>query len=117
MSETVHPVPADFEARIGPEELAALHERANADPDGFWLEQAKRLDWERAPTIAGNCSFDEDDFRIEWYADGQLNLTVNCLDRHLAERGDRTAIIFEADEPGHGHAWTYRELHEETCRF
>ena len=117
MSETIHPVPADFEARIGPEELAALHERADAEPDGFWLDQAKRLDWDRAPTIAGNCSFAEEDFRIEWYADGQLNLSVNCLDRHLAEGGDRTAIIFEADEPGHGHAWTYRELYEETCRF
>jgi acetyl-CoA synthetase len=117
MSDTVHPVPADFKARIGPEELAALYERVGLDPDGFWFEQAARLDWDRAPTVADDCSFDEDDFRIEWYADGQLNLSVNCLDRHLAERGDRTAIIFEADEPGHGNAWTYRELHAETCRF
>ena len=117
MSETVHPVPADFKAKIGPQELAALHERVSMDPDAFWLDQAKRLDWDRAPTKAGDCSFDEADFHIEWYADGQLNLSVNCLDRHLAERGDRTAIIFEADEPGHGHRWTYRDLYEETCRF
>jgi acetyl-CoA synthetase len=117
MSDAVLPVPADFEATIGPRELAALHQRIGADPDGFWLDQAKRLDWDRAPTIAGDCSFAEDDFRIQWYADGALNLSVNCLDRHLATHGDRTAIIFEADEPGHGHAWTYRELYEETCRF
>jgi len=117
MSEAVLPVPADFEARIGPDELAALHARAAAEPDAFWLDQANRLDWDRFPAKAGECSFAEDDFRIQWYADGQLNLSVNCLDRHLAERGDRTAIIFEADEPGHGHSWTYRELHAETCRF
>ena len=117
MSEAVLPVPADFEARIGPDELAALHARAAAEPDAFWLDQANRLDWDRFPAKAGECSFAEDDFRIQWYADGQLNLSVNCLDRHLAERGDRTAIIFEADEPGHGHRWTYRELHAETCRL
>ena len=117
MSQAVLPVPADFEARIGPDELAALHARAAAEPDAFWLDQANRLDWDRFPAKAGECSFAEDDFRIQWYADGQLNLSVNCLDRHLAERGDRTAIIFEADEPGHGHSWTYRELHAETCRF
>ena len=117
MSETIHPVPADFEARIGPEELAALHERANADPDGFWLNQAQRLDWDRAPTISGDWSFNDDDFRIEWFADGQLNLSVNCLDRHLAQRGNRTALIFEADEPGTGRTVSYRELYEETCRF
>ncbi|HEX6218762.1 MAG TPA: acetate--CoA ligase [Sphingomicrobium sp.] len=117
MSEIVHPVPEDFEARIGPNELANLHHRAAAEPDRFWLDQARRLAWDTAPTKAGDCSFAEDDFRIHWYADGQLNLSVNCLDRHLAERGDRTAIIFEADEPGHGHRWTYRELYEETCRF
>ena len=65
MSEAVHPVPADFKAAIGPAELAALHERAGSDPDGFWLEQAERLDWERAPTNAGDCSVAEDDFRIQ----------------------------------------------------
>ena len=69
------------------------------------------------PTQAGDWSFDEADFHIRWYADGELNLSVNCLDRHLAKRGDRTALIFEADEPGDGRTLTYRELHEETCRF
>ena len=117
MSEAVHPVPTDFNARIGPVELAELRDLAKADPDRFWLDQAQRLTWNKAPTKAGNWSFDEDDFHIAWYSDGELNLSVNCLDRHLAEHGERTALIFEADEPGHGHSWTYRQLYEETCRF
>jgi acetyl-CoA synthetase len=117
MSEAVHPVPEDFHARIGPDEVAAMRERVESDPDGFWLDQAKRLDWHKTPTTAGDWSFDEADFHIRWYADGQLNLSVNCLDRHLEKNADRTALIFEADEPGQGHRWSYRELYEETCRF
>src|SRR5215218_9126842 len=117
MSEAVHPVPDDFNARIGGAELAQLRTAAADDTDRFWLDQAKRLDWYQPPQQPGDWSFAEDDFHINWYADGTLNLSVNCLDRHLAEHGDRTAIIFEADEPGQGHGLTYRELYEETCRF
>ena len=117
MNETVHPVPGDFNARIGPAELDALSKSEESDPHHHWMEQAKRLDWYKFPEQAGDWSFDEDDFHIDWFADGQLNLSVNCLDRHLEKHGDRTAIIFEADEPGHGHRYTYRELYEETCRF
>ena len=117
MAETVHPVPPGFEARIGPAELDRLNQQADSDPDGFWLEQAKRLTWSRFPTQAGDWSFAEPNFGIRWYADGTLNLSVNCLDRHLDEHGDRTALIFEADEPGEGRKVTYRELHQETCRF
>jgi acetyl-CoA synthetase len=117
MAEAVHPVPEGFRARIGPRQLADLHGFAESNPDGFWLEQAKRLSWSRFPTKAGDWSFDEADFGIRWYADGELNLSVNCLDRHLAEHGERTALIFEADEPGEGRTVSYRELYEETCRF
>jgi acetyl-CoA synthetase len=117
MSSAVHPVPEGFTARIGPGELAELNDLASADPDRFWLDQARRLTWNRFPTKAGDWSFKEQDFHIRWFEDGELNLSVNCLDRHLAEHGDRCALIFEADEPGHGHSWTYRELYEETCRF
>jgi len=117
MTETIYPVPKGFDARIGPDELAKLQTRANSDPDAFWLDQAKRLTWDRFPTQAGDWSFNEADFGIRWYADGELNLSVNCLDRHLAQHGDRIALIFEADEPGTGHSYTYRELYEETCRF
>jgi acetyl-CoA synthetase len=117
VSEAVHKVPEHFNARIGPRELADLNARADADPDAFWLDQARRLDWSKPPTRAGDWSYDEDDFHIRWFEDGELNLSVNCLDRHLAEHGDRTALIFEADEPGEGHRLTYRQLYEETCRF
>ncbi len=117
MSAAIHPVPDDFEAEIGPKELAELHRRAGEEADSFWLEQARRLDWQRFPKQAGDWSFDEADFGIRWYADGELNLSVNCLDRHLDRHGERTAVIFEADEPGKGRAVTYRELHEETCRM
>jgi acetyl-CoA synthetase len=117
MSETVHPIPDDFNARIGPSELEAIRKAEESDPHRHWMEQAKRLDWYQFPEQAGDWSFNEDDFHINWFADGKLNLSVNCLDRHLDKHGDRTAIIFEADEPGHGHRYTYRELYEETCRF
>jgi len=117
VTEAIHPVPADFDADIGPAELAALHAAANNDPDAFWLDQARRLDWDRFPKVAGDWSFDKADFRIRWYADGQINLSVNCLDRHLAARGDKVALIWEGDEPGEGKRLTYREVHAETCRF
>jgi len=113
----LYPVPGTYQAKMGPAELDALYGQAAADPDGFWLDLAKRLDWVRFPTRAGDCSFDEADFRIKWYADGQLNLSINCLDRQLAARGDKTALIFEGDEPGEGRSLSYRELYEETCRF
>jgi len=117
MSVTVHPVPEGFRAKIGPTELARLREQSERDPGGFWLDQARRLDWVEFPAQAGDWAFEADRFHINWFADGELNLSVNCLDRHLAEHGDRTALIFEADEPGEGRRVSYRELFEETCRF
>ena len=113
----VHPVPATYLAKYGPAELDALHQQLERDPEGFWLDLARRLDWHHFPTQAGDWSFNQADFRIRWYADGQLNLSVNCLDRQLAARGDKTALVFEPDEPGEGRALTYRQLYEETCRF
>jgi acetyl-CoA synthetase len=117
VSEAVHKIPQHFDARIGPRELAELNARADADPDAFWLDQGRRLDWTKPPMKAGDWSYQEDDFHIRWYEDGELNLSVNCLDRHLAEHGDRIALIFEADEPGEGDHLTYRQLYEETGRF
>jgi acetyl-CoA synthetase len=117
MPDVVHPVPENFRAKIGPDELQAMRERVASNPDSFWLDQAKRLSWGKFPTRAGDWSFREDDFRISWFADGELNLSVSCLDRHLEKDGDRTALIFEADEPGEGYPLTYRQLHEETCRI
>lgn len=119
MSEMVHPVPADFAqlSNLTPAQYAEAYERSIADPEGFWSEQAKRLDWIKPPTQIKDVSWDKDDLHVRWYADGILNVTENCLDRHLATRGDKTAIIWEADSPGESKTYTYRELHREVCRF
>ena len=97
--------------------LALRHAAAVEDPDTYWLDEARRLDWSRFPTEANRSSFHENDFGIRWFADGELNVSVNCIDRHLATRGERAAIVFEGDEPGGGRTMSYRELHDEVCRF
>ena len=96
---------------------AACHRAAN-DPDGFWLAQARqRIAWRTEPTKGLEGSFRTvADEPIRWFADGVLNVTESCLDRHLADRGDHVAILWEGDEPGETRAITYRELHEEVCR-
>ncbi len=77
------------------EELAALHTAQADDPHAFWLEQARRLDWDKFPTRTGDWSFAADDFHINWYEDGVLNLSVNCLDRHLPDRAGDMALVFD----------------------
>ena len=100
------------------EDYTQLYARSLEDAEGFWLEQAKRLDWTRFPTKANESSFDEADFGVKWFADGQLNVAANCLDRHLAERGDQVAIIWEPDVPGEEpRHFTYKQVHAEVCRF
>ena len=97
---------------------AAMQAALAQDSQAFWLAEAtQQLDWSRAPTRADESSFHAADFGVRWFADGELNLSVNCLDRHLATRGDQTAIVFEGDEPGEGRRITYRELYEDVCRF
>ena len=87
-------------------------------PEAFWSRIAQRLDWTRAPTRIKDVSFDAADFRIRWFDDGELNASVNCLDRHLAEHGERTAIIFEPDDPATpAQRISYRDLHARTCRL
>ena len=88
-----------------------------ADPDAFWGEQGKRIDWIKPYSKVENVSYDAKNLSIKWYEDGTLNAAANCLDRHLAERGDQTAIIFEGDEPTDSRHITYRELHEEVSKF
>ena len=93
------------------------YDAAQAGPNDYWCEEASRLDWIKPFTQVKDTSFDETDFRIRWFADGQLNVSANCLDRHLACRGDKPAIVWEGDEPGENRTLTYRELHTLTCRF
>lgn len=88
---------------------------AKADPEAFWLGQAQRLDWIRKPTLANNSTFAPTP-SIRWFEDGELNVCFNCLDRHLVRQGDKPALIFEADEPGHGQILTYQQLHAKVCR-
>lgn len=96
----IYPVPAEWKGRaLGEAACAAMYEMSLAAPDAFWLEQAQRLDWMAAPVTAGDWSFDEGDFRIEWFTDGTLNVAANCIDRHLADRADDVAIIWEPDDP------------------
>ncbi|NJC32916.1 acetyl-CoA synthetase [Sphingomonas jejuensis] len=115
-----YPAPAEWTKRTRLDAAAAdaLRGRALADPGSFWLEQARRLDWIKRPEIAGDWSFNADDFHISWFRDGRLNLTLNCIDRHLSTRGDQTAILWEPDDPAAApRAISYRELHREVCRF
>ncbi|WP_442680574.1 acetate--CoA ligase [Sphingomonas sp. ASY06-1R] len=118
--EAIYPVSADWakRARLNAEQYRDLYARSLAEPDAFWLDQAQRLDWIAFPTKADESSFAKDDFRVRWFADGSLNVAANCLDRHLAERGDQTAIIWEPDAPSEEpRTITYRELHADVCRF
>lgn len=87
------------------------------DPENFWAEQGKRIDWMTPFTHVKDTSFQKQNLHIEWYKDGILNASVNCLDRHLDARGDQTAIIYEGDDPSVSKHITYRALYEETCKF
>jgi len=115
----LYPVPATWAARAHMNAAAweAARIAARETPDAFWAGQARRLDWMTPPTAIKDVSFDRADFRIRWFGDGVLNVAWNCLDRHLAERGDATAILWEGDEPTQSGGLTYRELHAEVCRM
>ncbi|MFC0337223.1 acetate--CoA ligase [Kushneria avicenniae] len=86
-------------------------------PEAFWREEMQRLDWMRTPEKILDGHFGDNHSRIKWFADGELNASVNCLDRHLESRGDKPAIVWEGDNPDHQRTITYRELHRQTCQF
>jgi acetyl-CoA synthetase len=94
-----------------------MYARSLSDPDGFWKEQSQRIDWIKAPTKIKNTSYAYPDVSIKWFEDGVLNISYNCVDRHLATRADETAIIWEGDIPGTDDKITYRQLHERLGRF
>ncbi|HET8555346.1 MAG TPA: acetate--CoA ligase [Rhodanobacteraceae bacterium] len=115
----VHSVPADFAAKaeIKATDYERLYAESVKDSSAFWEKVGKRLDWIKPPTKIKDVSFDPDDLHIRWYADGELNVAANCLDRQLEKRGDKTAIIFEGDDPSESRRISYRELHAEVCQF
>ena len=114
-----YPVPANIaeHALINADQYAAMYQHSVQDPDAFWGEQGKILDWITPFTRVKNSSFAPGNISIRWYEDGTLNLAANCLDRHLAQHGDRTAIIWEGDDASESRSLSYRELHCDVCRF
>jgi acetyl-CoA synthetase len=114
----LYPVPSGWAVASRCDRLRyqSMYRRSVADPDGFWAEQARRLDWFTLPTTIRSGSF-EGEVRLGWFADGTLNVAYNCLDRHLATRGDQVAILWEGDDPAISAALTYRDLHERVCRL
>jgi len=119
MSDTMRPVPEAAAARAHVDNAGyeAMYEASVDDPDTFWAEQGKRLDWIKPYSAVKNTSFAYPDVSIKWYEDGVLNVSANCIDRHLETRGDQVAIIWEGDDPSSDARVTYRELHEHVCRL
>ncbi|ATJ81671.1 acetate--CoA ligase [Halomonas beimenensis] len=115
----VHPVREDIAAKAWADKATyqAMYQRSLDDPEGFWAEQAKRLDWFKAPNKIKHTVFDTHQVDIRWFEDGSLNASVNCLDRHLETRGDQTAIIWEGDDPQESKTLTYRQVYERTCQL
>ena len=95
----------------------AMYERSVKDPNGFWGEMGKRIDWIKPYTKVKNTSFDPHNVSIKWFEDGTLNVCANCVDRHLATRGDQVAIIWEGDDPTEDEKITYRQLHERVAKL
>ncbi len=115
----VYEVPAEFarDANVNAAGYEADYQRSVRDPEGFWGDIGRRVDWMTPYTVVKDVSYDVKDFRIRWYADGELNIAANCLDRHLATRGDQIAILWEGDDPAQSRRISYRELHRDVCRF
>ncbi len=116
----LYPVDPAFarQARVDAATYARDYKASIEQPEAFWKQVAQRLDWIKAPTRIKDVSFDVDDFHIQWFADGELNASVNCLDRQLEARGDKIALLFEPDSPdSESYGVTYRQLHARVCRL
>ncbi|RLM07579.1 acetate--CoA ligase [Gibbsiella quercinecans] len=114
-----HAIPSAITARtlLNPEQYQQYYQQSVQDPAAFWREHGKILDWIKPYTKVKNTSFDPGHISIRWFEDGTLNLAANCLDRHLATRGDQTAIIWEGDDPAQSKKVTYQQLHHDVCQF
>ncbi len=119
MTNDVRVVPAEFakKAKINQSRYEELYAQSVENPDAFWSEQGKRLHWSKPFSKVKNTTYEYPNVSIKWYEDGELNVSVNCIDRHLAERADQVAIIWEGDDPSVDKHITYQELHEEVCRL
>src|SRR5579872_7174815 len=119
MSEKIYDVPADWQKRafIDDAKYREMYAASIKTPDAFWAEQGKRIHWMRPFSKVKNTSFAKPNVSIKWFEDGTTNAAYNCIDRHLHSRGDQIAIIWEGDDPKESKKITYRELHDEVCRF
>ncbi|MGI9206006.1 MAG: acetate--CoA ligase [Woeseiaceae bacterium] len=115
----IYKVPADTQRKtlVDAKEYERMYRRSVDDNEGFWAEQAERIDWIKPFTKVKDVSFAKDDLHIRWFEDGTLNACYNCVDRHLESKGDDVAIIWEGDDPAVDLSITYRQLHERVCRF
>ena len=119
MSDKIYAVSPEWAKRayVDDAKYKEMYQRSVTDPQGFWAEHGKRVDWIKPFTKVKNTSYGPPDVSIKWFEDGTLNVAANCVDRHLAKRGDQVAIIWEGDDPSESKLITYRQLHEEVCRF
>ncbi len=120
MTDAIHPPSDDFAAKahVSAQQYKDMYAASISDPDAFWAEQAKRIDWMTPPTKIKNTKFALPDVSIKWFEDGVLNVSANCIDRHLATRGDQVAIIWEPDSPDEAAKHiTYKELHRAVCKM
>ena len=119
MENKVYPVTdaAAKRTHMTKDQYESAYASSVADPDAFWMEEGKRIDWIKPYSKAGNWTYDYPDVSIKWFEDGTLNVSANCIDRHLATRGDQVAIIWEGDDPGDDMKITYKELHGHVCRL
>jgi acetyl-CoA synthetase len=119
MSEVVIPVPDEWKKRayIDAKKYEQWYADSIADPEGFWRRQGRELQWIKPFEMVRDVSFDARDLHIKWFYDGTLNVSANCIDRHLAKRAEQTAIIWEGDDPAKSRRISYRELHQEVSRF
>ena len=114
----IHPVPADFarQAWADAEKYQEMYQASIDDPEAFWREQGKRIDWIKPYEKIKDVDFHQDNLHIKWFYDGTLNACYNCVDRHLPKRAEQTAIIWEGDDPGQDSKITYQELYEQVCK-
>jgi acetyl-CoA synthetase len=119
MSDKIYDVPSEWTTRafVDDADYQEMYRRSVSESDAFWADQAQHLDWIEAPTKVENSSFAPGKISIKWFEDGVLNVAYNCIDRHLPERADQTAIIWEGDDPSQSKHITYQELHDEVCKM
>ena len=119
MSDTIFPPSDDFKAKaiISKQKYDEMYSESINDPDAFWSKHGLRIDWIKPFTKIKNVSYGHPNVSIKWFEDGELNVSANCIDRHLEKRGDQTAIVWEGDNPAESKHVTYNEMHKQVCKL